>query len=49
LAPQFTTWEVFLIVITLMFGVLPRLYHLEVISTLSLLLMIYLDIVGYIL
>ena len=33
---------------TLVFGDLPKLYHLEVIGTLSLLLIIYLGIIGYI-
>jgi len=46
-AQQFTTREVFLIVFTLIFGVLSRLYHLEAIDILSLLLMIVLDIFGY--
>ena len=36
-----------MIVFTLMFGVLPRLHRLEVIGTLSLLLMTYLSVVGY--
>ena len=40
--------KVFLIVFTLVFGDLPRMHHLEVIGTLSLLLIIYLCIVGYI-
>jgi len=36
LALQVTAWEVFLIVFTLMFGVLLRLHHLEAIGILSL-------------
>ena len=47
-APLLITLKVFLIVFTLVFGDLPRLYRLKVIGTLSLLLIIYLGIVGYI-
>ena len=41
--------KVFLIVFTLIFGILPRLHCLETIGTLSRLLIIYLSDVGYIL
>ena len=40
--------KIFLIVFTLVFGDLSRLHRLEIIGTLSLLLIIYLGIVGYI-
>ena len=43
----FSIREVFLIEFTLTFGVLPRLHCLKIIDTPSLLLMIYLSIVGY--
>ena len=41
------TRKVFLIVFTLIFGVLPRLHCLEVIGALSRLLMLHLDDVRY--
>jgi len=47
LAPLLTARNIFLIMFTLIFGVLPRLYRLAAIGALSFLLMIYLDIMGY--
>jgi len=47
LTHQLTAQKVFLIIFTLMLGVLPRLHHLDAIDTLSSLLMIYLGNVGY--